>query len=408
MHRPEFWNRRAARLWRGWVVFFAHLLPIESPVACMGFSILFLLTAFCLLPGLEAWARAAPVLSAALDGLPEGWRCLRIAAGAMFAAACACAWMFQARCLQLCYPDFYDPYEVADAGRRATALPSAPPAQGKRRRHGFAVAGMQVDFDDLRTSILVTGVTGSSKTAGVLMPALAQLFAAYNEETEDVLSRNEFQKIGAFIPEVKGDLVDACIYLAHEAGRCVCRDVVILSPDSRLPVARYRDERGRSWYLSARGGAGGSDAGELLARLSRPPGQGRTGLPLAETVFTDPGQFELLLPELSKVPLPLDGARPRFVGWRWEGDRLRRISHTVERDRPIPMPGPDGEDQWADPPQTLALDGLVFVDNGVHFNLVDTRLPAGEAAERLTRLAGMARGAQSRGRTTTSTNRGGR
>ena len=37
------------------------------------------------------------------------------------------------------------------------------------------------------------------------------------------------------------------------------------------------------------------------------------------------------------------------------------------------------------------------MDNGIHFNLVDPRLPASEAAERLTRLAAMARGTAGRG-----------
>jgi CHASE2 domain-containing sensor protein len=68
----------------------------------MGFSAIFLLTACCLLPGLETWARVSPVISAALDGFPDGWRCLRMASWAMIAAAYACAWAFQARCLQLC------------------------------------------------------------------------------------------------------------------------------------------------------------------------------------------------------------------------------------------------------------------------------------------------------------------
>jgi hypothetical protein len=78
----------------------------------MGFSVLFLLTACYLVPGLEPWARVSPVLSAAFGGYPGGWRCLRILARAMIAAALACAWMFQARCLQLCYPEYYDPYAM--------------------------------------------------------------------------------------------------------------------------------------------------------------------------------------------------------------------------------------------------------------------------------------------------------
>jgi hypothetical protein len=76
----------------------------------MGFSVTFLLTAIYLLPGLEPWARVSPLVAEAFDGAPHGWRCLRIMAWASIAAAYASAWTFQARCLQICYPDYYDPY----------------------------------------------------------------------------------------------------------------------------------------------------------------------------------------------------------------------------------------------------------------------------------------------------------
>ena len=338
-------------------MFFARRMPLESPAVCMGLSAGILLTAVFLLPGIEALARRAPLLSDALDGASGGWGWLRAAAWAASAAAYACAWMFQARCLQICYPDFYDPYAVGDRVNFASARPRSAPggapaaqdakpsSQGRRKRHGFELAGMPVDLDDLRTSILVTGVTGSSKTAGVLLPALAQLFATYNEETGDELSDGEFQKMGAFIPEVKGDIVDACVYLAHEAGRCVSRDVILLSPSCRLPVARCRDERGRAWFLSARGGAGGSDAGELLARHRFPAGHPSAGRAIPQGAFEEPEEIGEILSAVSGTAVPLGGGRPRFIGWRWEGDRLRRVSHTDFFDRPEPLPGAEGEPQ---------------------------------------------------------------
>ena len=54
----------------------------------------------------------------------------------------------------------------------------------------MVIGGMPISYDDLRTSILVTGVTGSSKTAGVLMPAVAQLFQTLpgGESSTDELS----------------------------------------------------------------------------------------------------------------------------------------------------------------------------------------------------------------------------
>ena len=265
------------------------------------------------------------------------------------------------------------------------------------KRHGFTIAGMNVNYDAMRTSILVTGVTGSSKTAGVLMPALQQLFQTYNEETDDELSKNEFQKIGAFIPEVKGDLVDGCIYLAHEAGRCVSRDVLIVSPSCRIPVIRYRDERGRFWFLSGRGCAGGSEAGEILPRLHFPAGHHRVGRLVPNNVFETPTEIQAVLPELAKMAVALGERRPRFLGWRWEGSRLRRVSHTVARDQQVASLDTEGRPIFAEQPLTLTVDGVLYVDNGIHYNLVDPLLPAAEAAERITRLASMSRGSGSRG-----------
>jgi len=265
------------------------------------------------------------------------------------------------------------------------------------KKHGFMIAGMPVGYDDMRTSILVTGVTGSSKTAGVLMPALAQLFVTYNEETDDELSKNPFQKLGAFIPEVKGDLVDGCIYLAHEAGRCVSRDVMIISPNCRIPVVRYRDDSSRFWYLSGRGAAGGSDAGAMLPRLHFPSGHHRAGRLVPSNVFEFPADLAAVMPELSKIRIPLGDLKPRFIGWRWDGGRLRRVSHTETRERVLPLLDPDGKEEFADPPMNLIVDGVVPIDNGIHYNLVDPRLPAAEAAERVTRFAAMARGSGGRG-----------
>lgn len=381
------------RLWRQSVVISARRMPIESPAACMGFSLLFAMTALGLLPQMEAFARAAPLLAQALDASERGWRCLRVLQWAMIGAACLGAWFFQARCLQLCYPDIYDPYRSdRDFGRRIGRRRAA-----RRKRHGIEIAGMPVELDELRTSILVTGVTGSSKTAGVLMPALAQLFQTYNREAPDELSRDEFQKLGAFIPEVKGDLVDGCIYLAHEAGRCVSRDVMILTPSCRIPVVRYRDESGRSWFLSGRGGSGGSDAGRLLPRILFPPGHPRAGRPAPAHCLESPADVEVLMPQLGKINVPLGSDRPRFIGWRWHGRRLLRVSHTASRNQAVPLAGADGRRQWAEPPMTLTAVGVETIDNGLHYNLVDPRLPAAEAAERLTRLAAMARGGENRG-----------
>jgi len=379
------------RLWRRAVAFSARRMPLQSAALCMALSVLFFLSALTLLPQLEVVARSAPLVADALDGSARGWAAFHFVEATMMVAACAGGWTFQARCLQICYPEFYDIYAIGENARRRSRAPAG------RKRHGLTIANMPVDYDDMRTSILVTGVTGSSKTAGVLMPALAQLFKIYNEEVEDELSRNEFQKIGAFIPEVKGDLVDGCIYLAHEAGRCVSRDVLIISPACRIPVVRYKDERGRCWFLSGRGGAGGSDAGEILPRMLFPAGHPRAGRPVPAGIFEDPADLPAIMPELSRIAVPVGQSRPRFIGWRWEERALCRVSHTDARSGLALLPGAGGQTQWAEPPRALTVDDVVYIDNGVHYNLVDPRLPAAEAAERLTRLAAMSRRGENSG-----------
>jgi hypothetical protein len=395
-HKPR--SAPSSRALSGWlgraVSALGGLMPLGSPALCMGLSLFFLLTAFWLVANFEYRAKAVPVLAEALAGssLCAAW--LSAARWLMGLGAGVCALVFQARCAQICHPGLDDPRSAASrrgsSGRMRRWAKAFP--RLKRKRHGMAIAGMPVGLDDLRTSILVTGVTGSSKTAGVLLPALAQLFETYNQETE-----GEFEKIGGFIPEVKGDLVDCCLFLAHEAGRCISRDFVVISPASRIPVVRYRDERGRRWHLCGRGGAGGSEAGSYLPRLTYPPGHPSAGRIVTSAFFEEPADVAAVLPEWSRIWLPLGKCRPRFVGWRWEGGRLARVSHTEAKNLTVPLTTSDGARIWADPPAALAAEEVAYVDNGVHFNLVDLRLPPSEAAERLTRLASMARGSANRG-----------
>jgi len=98
------------RRWRQWVASSSRHLPLESPAACMAGTVLFLAGAWFLLPRLEGCARQAPLVAEALAGWHYGWSCLRGLKWLLALAAHAGAWLFQARCLQLCYPEFYDPY----------------------------------------------------------------------------------------------------------------------------------------------------------------------------------------------------------------------------------------------------------------------------------------------------------
>lgn len=355
-------------------------MPLGSPLACMAGTLLFLFGGLCLAPRLERAVALAPALGACMRANPRALVVVRVLAAALALGALFGAWLFQARCLQLCFP--------------AAFGPDAPGRPARTARAPLVLAGMPIGHDDLLTSVLVTGVTGSSKTAGILLPALDQLLRAYADETPRPGGR---EKLGAFIPEVKGDLVEAAVHLAHRAGRCVCRDVLILSPSCRIPVVRYRDEHGRFWFLSGRGGSGGSDAGDLLPPLEFPPDHRAAGRRVPLDVFEDGEDCAAILPSWRAAPVPLGRREPRFIGWRWRRGRLIRIARTRRRDEPEPAQGPGGRPIWAEPPRELTAEAVEYVDNGVHYNLIDARIPPAEAAERLARLVAMARGASSRG-----------
>ena len=91
---------------------FARRMPLESAGVCMAFSMLFLLTAVFILPQVGRHAARSPLIAEGLEGTEDGWRILQWAEGVMILGACLASWVFQARCLQLCYPKFYDPYAI--------------------------------------------------------------------------------------------------------------------------------------------------------------------------------------------------------------------------------------------------------------------------------------------------------
>jgi hypothetical protein len=100
------------KLWRKTVVMFARRMPIESAGVCMAFSVLFLLTAVFILPEAAEHAAESPLIAEGLSAADGGWRVMHWIEGTMILGACLASSIFQARCLQLCYPKFYDPYAI--------------------------------------------------------------------------------------------------------------------------------------------------------------------------------------------------------------------------------------------------------------------------------------------------------
>ncbi|HEX3729924.1 MAG TPA: TraM recognition domain-containing protein [Opitutaceae bacterium] len=115
-------------------------------------------------------------------------------------------------------------------------------------------------------------------------------------------------------------------------------------------------------------------------------------------MFERPEDLRAVEAALRGREIALGGRRPRFIGWRWRERDLARVSHTAARERPVWLAGAGGDGpRTAGAPRRLVFEAVEHVDNGLHYNLVDPRLPAVEAAERLTRLAALARGGAARG-----------
>jgi len=79
--------------------------------------------------------------------------------------------------------------------------------------------------------------------------------------------------------------VDGLHLSRARGGRCGFRDVLIIAPSCRIPVARYQDELGRFWFLSRPWRSRCSDAGALLPRLHFPAGHHRAGRLVPNNVF---------------------------------------------------------------------------------------------------------------------------
>jgi len=369
------------------IYYSADFVPLNSPVMCMLLSVIFVISASTLITGIEALSLQVPIIAELVEALPEGTSVILYLQSFLIIGACICSWLLHARCLKLCYPLYFSRNLNCDRNRSNFFN------RLFKHSHGNEVhlAGMTMTADDLKTSILVTGVTGSSKTAGVLLPALSRLLNTYNRESSDNLSKDPLQKLGAFIPEVKGDIVDNCIYLAHEAGRVVSKDILLLTPSSRLPVVRFKDEQDRYWYLVAFAGSGVSDAAELLTLHEHFFTCSENNL---QSYLNSKIKFDEILKQVGAISIALGSLKPRFVGWRWKEDFLIRVSHTHKWNSPALLNNNCGECILTEPPRLLKIDGLIFIDNQVHYNIVDSNLPPAEVAERLTLLASMSKGRQ--------------
>ncbi len=257
-----------------------------------------------------------------------------------------------------------------------------PPARG------IWLGPMWVDEKDYWTHILVTGMSGSAKSAGALLPAAKQLLDIYADDDPDPASKNPFKKMGMFVLEAEGSFFEYIVYLVHEAGRNAPEDVLLFRPDPRMLLAKFEDEQKRSWYLNAmshmwRDKETSSDAHQPYVKIRRSGGDY-----YPPTMFTLKPSSRVYWDEIRQMDIPVT-KEMRFVGWRWDGEELVRVSHTPSRSAPEWMKI-KGQKVSVAAPKTLRFVEVVHVNNGLKTNLVKPDLPTSEAASRLTILTKLA------------------
>ena len=246
----------------------------------------------------------------------------------------------------------------------------------------FMVMGMPFREKDIFTSILIVGTTGCGKTSSGIYPLLDEYSQYYNEETEDEFSLNPAQKWGGMCLDVKGEFAQTLLWFVDRSGRNVLEDVKIIRPVSRIPVVKLQDpDTGNLFYVSALGSTLGNEAERLILTLKND-----SGAKPPRNLFSK--KYEEVLPFESMLKAPstfFDVAAQRlfYVGWRYDGDQLVRVSHTPKKGEVNYLCDAQGQRKFVPIPKRLRFLGIVQFDNGLHYNIIKPNLPAAAIAERL-------------------------
>lgn len=242
---------------------------------------------------------------------------------------------------------------------------------------------------DLYTSVLITGVTGTGKTSAAVFPMLEQILSIYNEANDP----GNLGSIGGLCLDVKGEFFEGVIYYMHKAGRNVFEDIQVIRPNCLMPAVRFKDpSTGYFFYLNAKPCSSGAEAWDLIRGKKFKDG---SEIPLNTFVFNR-RKLEAFEPKLKEMTFDVAGKKMNYLGWRWQGDRMVRITHTPAFNETHVMMV-DGKRQVIDGPRTLVYDGMTFIDNGLRYNIVEPHKPAPEAANRLNLISTLAEGEKQSG-----------
>ena len=265
---------------------------------------------------------------------------------------------------------------------RYRLLRSREPVTKPAAFRGLNIGPVKVTEEDMFTSILVLGATGTGKTSRVLLPALEDMMNTYSAEDEDIYSKNPYQKCGGFILEVKGKFFETAVLLAHKSGRNAATDVRVIRANSTLPVVELRDEQGRRFFVNGQPCSTGSEVSRLFE-----PYKFKDGEPIISKLFKriNNDTLQMREEELKGIEVKVHDDI-RFIGWRWRDGKLHRVSRTLKRS------APEFTGQIIDPPKTLKYHRTLYLSNGLQYNLLDPSVPSSEAAERIAMVAKMVSG----------------
>jgi hypothetical protein len=253
---------------------------------------------------------------------------------------------------------------------------SKHPIQLQKKSQEIILNGMAYDRVALVCNILVLGGIRSGKTSGTLDWATDQLLKVFNDRDDE---------LGGFFLDVKGNRTTRVLKFAHDAGRDVIKSCKIIRPNCALPYVKLVDEdTGFLFHVPAVEFSTGSEAARLLAGAI----DKTTGEPVPANLFSWPlAQIEPYEPVLKELVFDVADKDVKFVGWRREGKDLVRVNRTTGPWKQTEYKENNGQKLRINYPRKLRYAGLGYVDNGLHYNIVNNNIEPAEAARRL-RLIG--------------------